>query len=171
MRRLHWDTKWDPAVFEYMKAIAFMRGTEHPTLLVFEIDVEGSQSLQSNEFEGYLGDLRKAGDERPQQKSADPALSRSPYRRGAKAPEGQTSDRLLRLESRVLRLENELDALHGKDQHFRPAASPSPSFGARGTASFPVLKVVVLFACGAMLLVGCILLGALFLGLFSQPAP
>ena len=168
-----WDFGWDREALERMQAIAFMIGTQHPTVLVFKSKAAEAElaSLRSKRCDDYLRGFQKAKSEGPKHRKADPAHSGRLYGNGVQITEAQTPDRFAKLEKRVRRLEDEVHVLQGIVQPSRDATpSAPPSSGAQQAASFPVLKVVIVVACGAVLLAGSILLGVFLSGLFGQSA-
>lgn len=101
---------WDAKVFEYLQAIAFKDGTNHPTILVFREAVSGSQSLASDQFQESLRLLSKAKSEQLEGKDVAGVPSEDPFGGGAQALTGSTIERVYDLEKRVQRLERIVNA-------------------------------------------------------------
>ena len=153
VRLLHWSAEWEVKIYEYMQAIAFTGGTKHPTILVFESSVRGSESLQSDKYNNFVRSLRNRKDEHSRRKGV--------YSRDQSALAGQAPNRLTALEARVLRLEERVYELQGKS--YRPQAAPlPPRFTAHQLKPSSNLKVVIAIASGTLLLAGVILLGVFY---------
>ena len=96
---------WDAKVFEYLQAIAFKDGTNHPTMLVFSEAVAGSESLVSERSDECLHLLNKAKSEQLEREDVAGVPSEEPFDSGAEALK-----KISELEARVRRLQENVDS-------------------------------------------------------------
>ena len=122
-------------VFEYLQAIAFKGGTNHPTVLVFGDSVSGSRSLVSDENGEWLRLLNEAKAEQLERGDVVGEPSDEPVDTEAQALTISTLERITRLETRVRHLEKIVAA--------RPSgavvSTASPTYGEE---AFPVWLIV-----------------------------
>ena len=153
------ESNWNTKVFEYMQAIAFKYGTHHPTIMVFQNAVAGSQPLISNRFEKHVRGLRKAKAERPPPGDVAPIRSDASVELEEPAPASLIWERVNQLERQVAQLEKIVESQTSR------VVAPVMSQLEDEATTIP-LPVYVLAALGGGALVGIVLF-AVYFGLFG----
>ncbi|MDE2789180.1 MAG: hypothetical protein OXI81_01985 [Paracoccaceae bacterium] len=156
---LHRNGSWKndeySEIMERVQAIAFRGGTHHPTIFVFDKNIEGLQSLWSEGIDSDLELLRKAKNEFLQQRGEMAIHSGSLKGREEVVRSGQMIDRSTDMEEWVA----ELNDLKGRVWKLESKVNThSLSIRPPGPAPFPALKLIVATVCVAALLAGGVVL-------------